>query len=209
MSLLRVVATCVVLYALSAIQLQAQTATCTNWRLWLLNPANANNPREEARGVNDNRTVVGFAYSLSSNFSWGFVHYSSGKVTYWKPQNAKSSSFSGRNNWGNTVGYYTDTFGISHAAYLHGSTTTLIVHPKAAHHSTGLTGINNLNTLLGSYTDSNGKNHIFKRRSNGTFLSVPNFPGAKATAATGFNDNVLSWAGTSFPPRRTSHMASS
>jgi len=65
----------------------------------------------------------------------------------------------------------------------------LIVHPKAAHHSTGLVGINNLNTLLGGYTDSNGVGHIFKRRSDGTFLSVPNFPGAKGTGAGGFNDN--------------------
>jgi hypothetical protein len=195
MSLLRVLARFIAVCAFSALQLQAQQATCTNWNLWLLNPANANNPREEARAVNDNRTVVGFASSLSSKSTWGFVHYSSGKVTYWKPENAKVSTLTGRNNWGNTVGYYTDTLGINHAAYLHGSTTTLIVHPKAAHHSTGLTGINNLNTLLGSYTDSNGKNHIFKRRSNGTFLSVPNFPGAKATAATGFNDNgvVVGW----------------
>jgi hypothetical protein len=90
---------------------------------------------------------------------------------------------------GNTVGGYVDTLGIGHAAYLHGSKTTLIVHPNAAHHSTGVGAINNLDTLLGGYTDSNGVGHIFKRRSDGTFLSVPNFPGAQSTAANGFNDN--------------------
>jgi hypothetical protein len=92
---------------------------------------------------------------------------------------------------GNTVGIYLDTLGILHAAYLHGSTTTLIVHPKAAHHSTELFAINNLNTLLGYYQDSNGVNHGFKRRSNGTFLSVPTFPGAQSCCsfAVAFNDN--------------------
>src|SRR5262249_40629857 len=120
---------------------------------------------------------------------WGFVHYLSGKVTYWHPANAKYSWFSGRNNVGNTVGGYVDTLGISHAAYLHGSQTTLIVHPKAVRHTTGLSAINNLNTLLGGYIDANGQGHTFKRRSDGTFLAVPNFPGAKETGATGFNDN--------------------
>jgi hypothetical protein len=86
------------------------------------------------------------------------------------------------------VGGYVGTLGIQHAAYLHGSTTTLIVHPKATHHSTSLVGINNLNTLLGTYSDANG-DHIFKCRSDGSFLAVPNFPGAKSTSAGGFNDN--------------------
>jgi len=123
----------------------------------LLNPANSNNPRETASGVNDNHTVVGAAdYPVNKPNFWGFVHYLNGNATYWHPANAKYSSFSGRNNFGNTTGGYVDTLGIPHAAYLHGSTTTLIVHPKAAHHSTGLVGINNLNTLLGGYTDSNG-----------------------------------------------------
>lgn len=189
MSLLRVLATCMVLCVFPALQLQAQNATCTNWNTWLLNSANANNPREDARGGNDNRTVVGFGGYLHKPDTVAFVHYANGKITYWHPGNTRFSSFSGRNNLGNTVGSYRDSSGVYHAAYLHGSTTTLIVHPKAAHHSTGLIGINNLNTLLGGYTDSNGGNHIFKRRSNGTFLSVPNFPGAKSTSAGGFNDN--------------------
>ena len=175
---------------LPVVQLQAQKASCTNWNIWLLNPANSNNPRETASGVNDNRTVVGAAdYPVNKPNFWGFVHYLNGKVTYWHPANAKYSAFGTRNNWGNTVGGYVDTLGIPHAAYLHGSTTTLIVHPKAAHHSTGLVAINNLNTLLGVYRDSNGNSHIFKRRSNATFLAVPNFPGAKQTSPNGFNDN--------------------
>jgi hypothetical protein len=199
MSMLRFLATCMVLCVLSALPLQAQKATCTNWNIWLLNPANSNNPRVYPRGVNDNRTVVGYGGYLSKPDTIGFVHYSSGKVTYWRPANTKHSALTGRNNFGNTVGGYTDTLGIDHAVYLHGSTQTFIAHPKAAHHSTGLVGINNLNTLLGGYTDSNGVNHIFKRRSNGTFLSVPNFPGAKSTAATGFDDNGVVVGGYVLP----------
>jgi uncharacterized membrane protein len=188
-SLFRVFVLTVAICVFPAIHLQAQQASCT-FKTWVLNPADLNNPREQASGVNDNRTVVGVAsYTFNKPNFWGFVHYSSGKITYWRPANAKYSSFAGRNNFGNTVGNYTDTLGIRHAAYLHGSTTTLIVHPKAAHHSTWLAGINNLNTLLGGYIDSNGVSHLFKRRSNGTFLSVPNFPGAKGTGEAGFNDN--------------------
>jgi len=108
----------------------------------------------------DNRTVVGTAtFSVNPPEYWGFVHYFSGKITYWRPANAKFSTFEGRNNWGNTVGNYTDTLGVQHAAYLHGSTTTLIIHPNAARHSTRLVDINNLNTVLGTYVDSNGVNH--------------------------------------------------
>ena len=197
MSLLRVLATCVVVCVFSALQLQAQKATCTNWNLWLLNPADSNNPRiGPVAGVNDNRTVVGTAaYNFNKPNIWGFVHYLNGNVTYWHPTNSKQSSLEGRNNLGNTAGNYLDTAGIWHAAYLHGSTTTLIAHPNAAQHSTYLVGINNLNTVLGGYKDSNGQWHNFKRRSDGTFLNVPNFPGAMSTSASGFNDNgvVVGW----------------
>jgi hypothetical protein len=192
MSLLRVLATCIVVCAVSLLQLRAQNATCTNWNTWLLNPANPSNPSPVAVGVNDNRTVVGFAqFSVKPPKGSGFVHYASGKITYWKPANAQSAGFTGRNNVGNTVGDYLDNLGINHAAYLHGSTTTLIVHPKAAHHSTQVTAINNLNTLLGYYQDSNGVNHTFKRRSDATFLSVPTFPGGQSCCsfAAALNDN--------------------
>lgn len=190
MYLYRVLAICMVLCVFSGLQLQAQKATCTNWNIWLLNPGHPNNPREQAGGVNENRTVVGTAdYPVNKPNFWGFVRYLDGKVTYWHPANAKYSSFSGRNNQGNTIGSYVDTLGIAHAAYLHGSQTTLIVHPKAVRHTTGLSAINNLNTLLGGYIDAKGQGHTFKRRSDGTFLAVPNFPGAKQTGASGFNDN--------------------
>src|SRR5215475_12425728 len=159
MSLSRVLATCTVICVVSALPLQAQNAMCTNWNTWSLSQASP-----QSLGVNDNRTVVGDAqFSVHPLKFWGFVHYTSGKVTYWRPANAQNSTFVGRNNVGNTVGDYQDTLGIHHAAYLHGSTTTLIVHPKAAQHSTQLSAINNLNTLLGYYQDSNGVNHTFKR----------------------------------------------
>src|SRR4051794_2346145 len=57
MSLLRVLATSIVLCVFSAFQLQAQKATCTNWNIWSLNPANPSNPAPFAADVNDNRTV--------------------------------------------------------------------------------------------------------------------------------------------------------
>lgn len=185
----RVVLGCLVVCLLAAFQLQAQKATCTNWKTFALDPTNLSNPREQSNGVNDNHTVVGTAfYNFNKPNFKGFVHYSSGKITYWRPSNAKYSWLSDRNILGNTVGNYVDFSGILHAAYLHGSTTTLIVHPKATHHSTALVGINNLSTLLGTYSDATGQ-HIFKRRSDGSFLAVPNFPGATQTDPAGFNDN--------------------
>jgi uncharacterized membrane protein len=209
MSLLRVLATCIALCVFSALQLQAQKAICTNWNLWLLNPANPSSPFGDPQGVNDNRTVVGNAtFSVNPPKVWGFVHYLSGRVTYWRPANARFSTFEGRNNnQGNTVGNYTDSLGVQHAVYFHGSTTTWIVHPKAARHSTRAIDINNLNTILGSYLDSNKVGHIFKRRSNGTFLSVPGFPGAQGSAARAFNDNgvVVGTYGLPNDPTGTSH----
>ena len=205
--LFRIFILTVAICVFSAIHLQAQQASCT-FKTWVLNPADLNNPREQASGVNDNRTVVGVAsYTFNKPNFWGFVHYSSGNITYWRPANAKYSSFSGRNNFGNTVGNYTDTLGIRHAAYLHGSTTTLIVHPKAARHSTRAFDINNLNTILGDYFDSNGVHHNFKHRSNGTFLSIPNFPGSAGTLARAFNDNgvVVGTYGLPNDPTGTEH----
>src|SRR5947208_16184615 len=102
MSLLRVLATSIILCVFSAFHLQAQKASCTNWNIWLLNPANPNNPREQVGGVNDNRTVVGSAdYPNKTPHLLGFVHYSNGTITYWHPANAKFSFLEGRNNLGN------------------------------------------------------------------------------------------------------------
>jgi uncharacterized membrane protein len=168
----------------------------------------SNPPFGDPQGVNDNRTVVGNAtFSVNPPKVWGFVHYLSGNNTYWRPANAKFSSFEGRNDVGNTVGNYTDTLGVRHAAFLHGSTTTLIAHPKAARHSTRAFDLNNLDTILGDYVDSNGVHHNFKRRSNGTFLSVPDFPGSSGTLAQAFNDNgvVVGTYGVPNDPTGTQH----
>src|SRR5438045_4509078 len=166
---------------LAEFQLQAQNATCTNWKTFVLNPADLNDPSEESDGVNDNHTVVGRAfYNFNKPNFKGFVHYSTGKITYWRPSNAKYSWLSDRNILGNTVGGYVDMSGILHAAYLHGGTTNLIVHPKATHHSTNLVGINNLNTLLGTYDDANGT-YSFKGVSDGSFIAFHNLPHAAHT----------------------------
>src|SRR5215469_12670423 len=186
----RVVVGCVVVCLLAAFTLQAQNATCTNWQTFVLNPSNLSNPTEESDGVNDNYTVVGTAfYNFNKPNFKGFVHTSNGTITYWRPSNAKYSWLSDRNILGNTVGGYVDFSKNAHAIYLHGSTTTEIVHPNAAPHSTSLVAINNLNTILGTYSDAKNNSHIFKRRSDGSFLAVPNFPGAVSTDPTAFNDN--------------------
>ena len=58
----RVVIGCFAVCLLAAGSLHAQKATCTNWKTFVLNPSNLNNPSEESDGVNDNHTVVGTAF---------------------------------------------------------------------------------------------------------------------------------------------------
>jgi hypothetical protein len=65
----RFVVGCCVVCLLAAFQLQAQKATCTNWKTFVLNPANLNNPSEESDGVNDNHTVVGRRFTTSTNLT--------------------------------------------------------------------------------------------------------------------------------------------
>ena len=80
----RIFSACIVLSVISGIQLQAQKATCS-FNTRVLNPNNPSNPAAFATGVNDNRTVVGAAtYYFNKPNSSGFVHYFSGKITYWR-----------------------------------------------------------------------------------------------------------------------------
>ncbi len=189
MQLLRVALLLVFVCLLVSARLQAQKASC-NFKIFALNPANLRNPESQSNGVNDNRTVVGIATYYSDRYRyWAFVRLLNGTTTYWRPAGAVSSSFSARNNLGNTVGSYVDSSGIGHAVYLHGSTITKIAHPKAAFNSTSLRAINKYNTILGTYSDLNQNQHIFKRYSNGSFADIPNFPGATFTSPWALNDN--------------------
>src|SRR5438105_4066414 len=96
MSLLRVLATSIAICVFSALQLQAQKATCTNWNIWLLNPKNATNPFGQAAGVNDNRTVVGTAaFAVNKPNIWGFVHHLNGTVRTGIPRMPNRAGFSG------------------------------------------------------------------------------------------------------------------
>ena len=176
---------------LLAITLQAQKAACT-FKTFVLNPADLNSPREYVGGANDNSSVVGMAaYPFDKPNIIAFAHHADDTIRYWRPSGSRVSEFSARNNLGNTVGGYADSSGIFHAVYLHGSTVTEIIHPKAANHSTDLVGINKYNTILGKYSDSNGHGHVFKRYSNGSFVSIPNFPGATSTSPSDINDNAV------------------
>jgi len=93
----RNVAGSIVVCRFAVFQLQAQNATCTNWKTFALNSADLSNPTEESEGVNDNHTVVGTAfYNFNKPNFKGFVHLSNGTITYWKPSNAKYSWLSDR-----------------------------------------------------------------------------------------------------------------
>lgn len=146
-------------------------------------------------GVNDFRTTVG---QSSSNPAQGFIRYSGGGVSYFTAPNAASTNFTGRNDGGVSVGFYTTQgTSISNGFILQGSTFMSFSHPKAVRGTT-LSGINKYNSTVGFYFDSAQNEHGFKRYSNGGLASL-NYPGALDTAALAINDNgtvVGSFVGT-------------
>jgi hypothetical protein len=135
-------------------------------------------------GVNDFRTAVG---QSTSNAALGFIRYSGGGISYFSAPNAASTNFTGRNNGGVSVGFYTtQSSNIRKGFLLQGSTFTSFAHPKAVG-GTFLAGINKYNSTVGGYLDSANITHGFKRYSNGGLVSL-NYPGAsQGTAALGIN----------------------
>jgi hypothetical protein len=135
--------------------------------------------------VNDFHTTVG---QSSSNPAQGFIRYSGGQVSYFTAPNAATTSFTGRNDGGVGVGYYTTQgTSISKGFLLQGSTFTSFTHPNAVLGTT-LSSINKYNSSVGFYIDSARHEHGFKRYSNGGLASL-NYPGASDTAALGINDS--------------------
>ncbi len=149
--------------------------------------------------VNDFRTTVG---QSSSKPALGFIRYSGGGVSYFSPPNAVSTSFTGRNDGGVSVGFYSTSGASSNIPkgfILQGSTFSSFVHPKSVG-GTVLTSINKYNSTVGWYFDSANIAHGFKRYSNGGLVSL-NYPGSsQGTTALGTNDNgavVGSFVGSS------------
>jgi hypothetical protein len=139
-------------------------------------------------GVNSFRTTVG---QSSSNAALGFIRYSGGGVSYFSAPNSASTSFTGRNDGGVSVGFYTNSVAapnIPKGFILQGSTFTSFAHPKSVG-GTFLTGINKFNSTVGWYLDSANIAHGFKRWSNGSLVSLT-YPGAsQGTSALGINDH--------------------
>lgn len=141
----------------------------------------------QVNGVNDFRTTVG---QRSSNPASGFIRYSGGGVSYFSAPNAASTSFTGRNDGGVSVGFYATQANPNNEKgfILQGSTFTSFSHPKGTK-GTFLTGINKFNSTVGWYLDSANITHGFKRYSNGGLVSL-NYPGSsQGTTALDINDS--------------------
>ena len=136
-------------------------------------------------GGNSFRTTVG---QSSANMQ-GFIHYYDGNVSYFYPPNAASTSLTGRNDRGVSVGFYTDKgTTVPKGFIVLPSTVTYFAHPKAVL-GTNLSGINKYNSTVGWYLDSANIPHGFKRYSNGGLVSL-NYPGASGgTTPLGINDS--------------------
>jgi hypothetical protein len=177
MSQLRLQAICTCLFLCSATFAYSQTQASCTFSLFQA-PGLVN-------GVNDFRTTVG---QSSSNPARGFIRYSGGNVSYFTAPNAASTNFTGRNDGGVSVGFYTTQgTSVSKGFILQGSTFTSFTHPKAILGTT-LSGINKYNSSVGFYFDSAQNEHGFKRYSNGGLASL-NYPGALDTAPLAINDS--------------------
>lgn len=137
-------------------------------------------------GVNDYRTTVG---QSSANPEIGVHPLFKWQRHLFSPPNAGSTSFTGRNDAGVSVGFYTTQgSSIRKGVILHGSSFTSFSHPKGAG-GTLLTRINKYNSTVGWYFDSANIAHGFKRYSNGGLVSL-NYPGAsQGTTALDINDS--------------------
>ncbi len=174
-------------------QILVTTASCSNFKVFQLNPSDPTNPLiYQVLGINDWGTVVGEAIPQQQPpYSEAFVRYSGGSVKYYSSAGAIRTQFSGRNDSGTTVGYYTDALGNNSGFMLQGSTLTPILDPKAVSPYGNLTlpvSINRWNSIAGQYLNSNGMWRGFKRYSNGSFISL-NYPGAVGTYPNGINDS--------------------
>lgn len=170
------------------------TASCSNFKVFQLNPSDPANPLiNEVLGVNDWGTVVGDATPQQQPpYLKAFVRYSGGSVKYYLPTGANIAQFSARNNNGTTVGDYEDGLGNDYGFMLQGSTITPIMDPKAVSPNGTTTrpfSINKWNSVVGRYIDpSSSFWQGFKRYSNGSFITVY-YPGALGTYPTGINDS--------------------
>ena len=86
----------------------AQTATCTNWKVFELPLPWAISGLIYTLGINRWGTIVGAA-TPDHSYEYGFIRYSGGGFkTFKAPKSSPASStfFTRRNNSGVTIGYY-------------------------------------------------------------------------------------------------------
>ena len=83
-------------------QIIETTASCSNFKVFQLNPSDPTNPLiNQVLGINDWGTAVGEAITQQQPLrSEAFVRYSGGSVKYYSPTGAIHAQFSGRNNNG-------------------------------------------------------------------------------------------------------------
>ena len=136
-------------------------------------------------GINDFRTIVGYAIPGTSTGNSGLLRWANGGVTRAKG----TSALVARNDHGTSVGYGLTLF---QAILVNGTTITPIVLDgnKILY---GVEGINRWDTIIGTYLDNSGfpsVKHGFKRWNNGTTHTL-DFPGAPPSSTTpeGINDN--------------------
>ena len=137
-------------------------------------------------GINDFRTIVGYAIPGTSTGNSGLLRWANGGVTRAKG----TSALVARNDHGTSVGYGLTLF---QAILVNGTTITPIVLDGNKMILDGVEGINRWGTILGTYLDNSGfpsVKHGFKRWNNGTTHTL-DFPGAPPSSTTpeGINDN--------------------
>ena len=139
-------------------------------------------------GINDFRTIVGYAIYGTATGDSGLIRWANGGFTRVKG----TSALVARNDRGTSLGYAST--GLFQAILANGTTITPIVlgGNKILY---GIDGINRWSTIVGTYHDNSGfpSTHGFKRWNNGTIHTL-DFPGATPSSTSalgpqGINDN--------------------
>ncbi|HKW16369.1 MAG TPA: hypothetical protein VJO35_02555 [Terriglobales bacterium] len=173
------------LLSLCPSMLNAQTATCTNWKFFSMPSPWI---RTLPSGINRWYTVVGETYDPSQNFD-GFIRYSDGSIKLYSAPNSSSTSLTGRNAQGVSVGTYNDKTSAHHyhGIVIYSSSTATVNFPGAS--DTFLTKINQWGTIVGNYYDAAKNNHGFELKNN-KFTEI-DYPGALSTHVSSISDKAV------------------
>ena len=137
--------------------------------------------------INDRGAAIGNAFGAGTALAWIWDPNAASYSFFAVPQAPGNSTFpSCINDKDEIAGYYVDSTGVYHGFILANGAYRTIDVPGAA--DTFPDGVNNAGLIQGQIIDSGGAADGFAATLGGSF-QILNYPGAKATAIVGINDD--------------------